>query len=234
MIWDISLIYVFDSLATGEKENIADKIRHISPAQLQRVKTACLDFKKVPTQTQRYPPGLVTELFNLAPAEEISPQHCNDEFPPAASLRQQFCGQSAQWLHDGLAAPRQLHELPGFSCHGEKAPAATPTLALLLYQQQHLQLHLQRHEANHASSCGADGSLSRPRSPRGTETQNPPGDRWCTHRLVSHPWSPTEFSSTFTDHLQGVHRCFLIWVTSSGPRLVSVKQLVWTADWDFS
>lgn len=53
------------------------------------------------------------------------------EFPPAASLRQQLCGQPAQRLHDGPAAPGQLHQLARVPRHGEEAPPAPGSLSLL-------------------------------------------------------------------------------------------------------
>jgi len=80
-----SHIYVFDGLSTAEKE----KQRHISPAGFQGGKPACLDCEEVPyTHTQKHSPGLVTTLFSLALAEKVSTQRFNNEFPPAASLRQ--------------------------------------------------------------------------------------------------------------------------------------------------
>lgn len=52
----VSHIYVFDSLPTGEKENTAEKQRHISLAGLQGRKPACLDCREVPyTRTETFP-----------------------------------------------------------------------------------------------------------------------------------------------------------------------------------
>lgn len=142
-------------------------------------------------------------LFFFYPARPFLTDHQqHHELLAPASVRQQLCGQLAQWLHDGLAEAdrhqwvQQLHKLPSVPGHGEAsaAPACSsgPMSASSACLHGHVpQLFLQRGEDGSArqlhagQSCGSWGRQHRSSGQACSPQAQSAVSHWrCAHRLV--------------------------------------------------
>lgn len=105
----VSHVYVFDSLPTGENENITEKQRHISPAGSQGGKSACLGCKEVPPTHAETFPGTGDTV--VQPRSCWEGFHTLQQWISSGGVSQtvvswQICPMATWWICSALTTPR--------------------------------------------------------------------------------------------------------------------------------